>query len=167
MHSDLVGTARFKTKLNETYPVLIETLQNTPMCDSVTPSPPTAHLLSLGRVAPYRAIDSPPLRGEKTVDKGNIAPLDAMNFELGSQSVMGLVVLGGNHHPGGIFIEAVHNSRPQLSPHPRKVGTMVKQGIDKRPPLMARGRMHNHPGSLIYNNKMGVLIKDGNRDILG
>ena len=50
-----------------------------------------------------------------------------------SEKCVGLVIFCRNHEPGGILIEPMYNSWPQLSPDPGEVFAMFKKTVDKCP----------------------------------
>src|ERR671925_333528 len=118
MHADLMRTAGPGLELNER--VAPETLQDAKLGDGFAPCAGVRrHLLSIHRMPSHRSIDHPFCVRHLAARDGHISLLDATLGELARQPTMGDIVLGDNYGPGGVFIQAVHNSRTLDASDPR------------------------------------------------
>ena len=87
--------------------------------------------------------------------------------ELARQVVVGVVVLGGDNEPAGIFVEAVHDPGPRLAADPRKAGAAMRdQGVHQRAVGIAGRRMDDHSRRFVHDDHVIVLVDDVERDIL-
>jgi hypothetical protein len=62
-------------------------------------------------------VDSPTFMGNYAMNQGNIFLFDGSIFELLRKRLMGHIVFGNNHEPGGVFIEPVNDAGPECSPN--------------------------------------------------
>ena len=70
---------------------------------------------------------------QKAMNQGMVFLFHRAPFELARERGMGLVVLRGNHEPGGVLVEPVDNPRPQGSPNSREVFTVFEKSVDQGP----------------------------------
>ena len=77
------------------------------------------------------------------------------------------IVLGDDHHARGALVQPVHDARPQLAADAAEIRHVVEQRVDQRARRVAGGRVHDHPGRLVHDDDVGVLVEDGEREILG
>ena len=75
---------------------------------------------------------------------------------------MGAIVLGDDDQAAGLFIEPMHNARPQIASRRRQRLKVMQQGIHQCP-LVASivGRacagMHHHSGRLVDHREVGIF----------
>jgi len=61
----------------------------------------------------------------------------------------------------------MHDARPCMSAHTRKASAAVGQKrVGQRPGRHAGGRMHDHPGGLVYDDQVTVLMQYLQRNFL-
>src|SRR6478735_6963285 len=78
------------------------------------------------------------------------AATGALIGELGGKPLVGPVVLGAHHQPGGALVEAVDDPRPRHPADPRKARpSMGDQRVDQRAVAIARGGMDDEAGGLV------------------
>jgi hypothetical protein len=98
---------------------------------------------------------------------GKIDPADRVVPELIRKSVMSQVVLCRHHNTGSSLVEPVYDARPGYSPDTGQIPAVVEQGVDKGSRRMPVGGMDHNVRRLVDDNEVPVLVKDGQRDLLG
>ena len=69
------------------------------------------------------------------------------------------IVFRNHQHPGGILINAMHNSGAFLPVNAAQLVSAVKhQRIDQCAARMSGSRMHHHPLWLIHHDDIRILI---------
>jgi 4-hydroxy-3-methylbut-2-en-1-yl diphosphate synthase IspG/GcpE len=75
--------------------------------------------------------------------------------------------LGGDHHPGRIAVQSMHNTRALDAADPlQAIAAMKQQGIDQRAIGRTGSRMNHHAHRLVDHDQLVVLVEDIERDIL-
>src|SRR4030042_2184092 len=97
------------------------------------------------------------------MDNSQIDLINSSVFKLFYQMLESFVIFRGDHHPGGILIQSVHDARSQDTVNPGEVLTMMKKGIDQCARRVSISGVNNHHRSLIHHNDGRVLIEDGER----
>ena len=98
-------------------------------------------------------------------DNGQIGPFGFFFLDLFCQGKVGLVILGADHHPAGIFVQPVDDAGPDDPVDPRKVFAVVQQGIDQCPIRIPSCRMDHHTSRFVHHDYILVLVEDIQRDI--
>src|SRR5579859_322677 len=80
---------------------------------------------------------------------------------------MGRVVARGDDQAARPLVEPVHDARPLLPAGGRPGAPKAEQGVDQGAAVVARRRMHDHPGRLVDHDDVLVLIHDVEVDGLG
>ena len=130
MDPDLMGSAGRGKDLKER--AAIEFLDLLPTGDCGPPSfGPSGHPFSLARVPSDGRIDQALLLAEPSIDNGQVDLFHGPIFKLSGQVMKGSIVLGDDHHTRGVFIQSMHNPRPQDSINPGEVFAMIEESIDQ------------------------------------
>ena len=90
-----------------------------------------------------------------------------MVFELTGQMLVGLVILGGDHHTGGVLVETMNDAGPQLATNTREILAVMQQSVDQRAALVSRRRVHHKMSRLVNNDQGGILVKNRQRNRFG
>ena len=132
------------------------------------PRPPGArrHLLPVVGVAPDRQVD--PASGlHDAPDQRHVFLVHLAVLELLRQRLVRRIVLRDDHHARRALVQAMHDARTQLAADAAEIGDVVEQRVDQRARVVARRRVHDHAGGLVHDDDVGVLVEDGERQILG
>ena len=79
---------------------------------------------------------------------------------------MGAVVLGDDHEPGCVLVEAVDDAWADGAANALQVGTVGEHGIDERAVRVSWRRVDGQPGRLVHYEKVVVFVDDGKRYVL-
>ena len=80
---------------------------------------------------------------------------------------MGEFRLRRHHHARGILVEAVDDPRPALAADAGEaVAAMGEQGVHQRALVVAGRGMDDEPRRLVEHDEVGILVEDGERDVL-
>lgn len=77
------------------------------------------------------------------------------------------VILRCHQGPGSVFIQAVDDAWPKLTPDAFEVPTMVEQGIHQGPAAVSWRGMNHKAGRFIHHDEIGVFVKDRQGNGLG
>ena len=77
------------------------------------------------------------------------------------------VVLGDHHQPRRAAIEPVHDAGPLFAADAAEIVDVVEQRVHQRAAGVARGRMHDHPGRLVDDDQIVILVDDRQRQRFG
>ena len=81
------------------------------------------------------------------------------------ETLVGAVSLCRHHHPRCVLVEPVDNAGPHDSANAGQArAAMCDQCVDQRAGWAARGRMDDHSGCLVDDDKMFILKQDIQRD---
>ena len=123
------------------------------------------HTLRVPAVPADRRLDAPPPRTRPSTDEREILPFDLAAAQEALQAPMSLVGARDDEEPGGVPIQAVHDSRPLgLLP---ALDLPAEEAVDERAASMPRRWMHDQAGGLVDDEKMLVLVRDAKRHLLG
>ena len=133
---------------------------------------PCGHSNSPHRIAAYVFGDRSPLRLNPSVHQGHISLLHFATSKLCRQLAMRLIILGHHDQSAGLFVETMHNARPQLSADAGEAGEVMKQCIHQRPPIAfvfggPSPHVNHHSGRLVNDRKIVILVDNVERDIFG
>ena len=147
----------------------VESFRNLPMRHGLPAKFADRHLLPRMRMAVDRRIHGAALAVRKPPGKRPIAAPHragaAVVGELRGQRLVGAVVLGRHHQPGGVLVEPVHDARPLYPADAGKAAAAMRdQRVDQRAGLMARGGMHHKALGLVDDDDVVVLVDDFERD---
>jgi hypothetical protein len=134
--------------------------------DGLSASPRTCrHFLPVDRIAADRCVDT--TAGlDDTPHERRVFLLDLAVAELIGERFVGPIVLGDDHQPGSAAIQAVHNPGSPLPADSAQVGNVVEQRVHECPRLVTSGRMHHHPGRLVHDDEIAILVDDAQRQCL-
>src|SRR6266851_8880214 len=121
--------------------------------------------LPIHRMAAEEGREGGPLHRPALNDR-QVRLADAARFECSLQRDQGLLVLGHHQAAGGVLVEAVNQTRPQLRADSRPRATAVKQSIDQRPLPVSGAGMDDHSGLLVEDDDVLVLVEHVQRDVL-
>lgn len=80
--------------------------------------------------------------------------------KLARQLPMGGIMFGHHHDTRRASIEPVDDARAGDAPDAAQITHVVKQCVHECAPSVARGRVHNHPGGLVDDHEVFVLIEN-------
>src|SRR5205085_7118548 len=91
--------------------------------------------------------------------------------ELPSQLAMRLVIFRDHHQTAGGAVEAVYDSRPQLSTHRGERAKMMQESIHQSAAVAgvlsrARSGMHHHSSRLFDDREIAVFVNNVERYLL-
>ena len=166
MHADLVGAAGVDADAEEGGAV--EALLDPPRGACLPPAGGAhRHLLPVDRVAADRGVDLARGPGGHAEHEGEVLLLDRPAGELPDEGAVGLVVLGDHQEAGGALVEPVDDARAEDAADAGEVVHVAEQRVDERAARRARARVHDEPGRLVHDEEVGVLVNDGDVDVLG
>ena len=82
-------------------------------------------------------------------------------FKKFDQCMVGPVILGNHHHPGGVFVQPVHYTRALRAVNAGKIITPVQQAVHQGALLVAAGRMNNNTRRLGNYHQVIILMNYG------
>ena len=94
------------------------------------------------------------------VNQGEVMLLYCPRLELMREIGMTKVVLGNDQQTGGVLVESMNDSRPFDSSGLRELRKVAQKGIHQGSPLYAGPNVHHHPGRLVNDSQLRVLIND-------
>ena len=98
---------------------------------------------------------------QRDIDLFNLA-----RCELLRQVTMRGVVARDQNHAASEPVQAMHDPRPQLAPHARKLSKTMQHRVDQRPSVPAGARVNHHARGFVDGDDVGILIQDLQRQIL-
>ena len=124
------------------------------------------HLLPVRRIAADRRVDA--ASGQHLApDEREVFLLDLAVGELARQLLVRRVVLGDDHQPRRAAVEPMHDARALLAADAAQIVDVMQQRVDQRAARVAGRRMHDHPGRLVDDDEVRVLVEDRQRQRLG
>jgi len=116
------------------------------------------------RMAAVRGVEGP-LRRQAAVAQGEVGLLHRPPLPLRLQR--GERGLGARHHQaaGGVPVQAVDEPEPRDRPAGRP--EPEQEGVHQRGVGGAAGRVHDHPGRLVQDHQVPVLVEHRERQVLG
>ena len=101
----------------------------------------------------------------------DISFLDLTTGELLSKLPVSLIIFRNRDQAAGLFVEPMHDARTHLSADRRQRREVMQQRIDQRSPVTcifrrARPCMDHHPGRLVDDGQVIILINDVERYFL-
>jgi hypothetical protein len=99
--------------------------------------------------------------GGSPVDDREIALLHAMRFERRLEPAQRRLRLRDGEAARGLFVEAVHDPRPQLAADSGQIADLVKETVDDRARRNTGARMHCDPSGFVDDDEIGVLVQHG------
>ena len=125
------------------------------------------HLEAIALIAAYIADDGALGAVEAPPDEGAVGALGGLLKELTREMRLRLGALGHDEQPTRILVDAVHEPQAWvLGVVVRVVLEVIGQGVDERPRIYARGRVHDHAARLVDDDNVHILIEDIQRDVL-
>lgn len=104
------------------------------------------HFLAVGGGTPDIASDCAGYRIWCAPDNGVVGASERVVSKLGSEEMMGGVMLGNHHQPACILIKAVNDARAGNATNAgKRIATMGKQGIDQRVVVVADSGVNGKP----------------------
>ena len=100
-------------------------------------------------------------------DERDVFLLDLAVAKLARQLFVRRVVLGDHHQPRRAAIEPMHDPGPLLAADAAQIVDVVQQRVDQRAARMAGRRMDDHPGRLVDDDEVVVLVEDRQRQRFG
>ena len=171
MHAQLVGPARARPQGRAgSGPSLRRRTRY--RVTAVFPGLPLSRLrkrLRLRRSRTRRDSIRPASSGGCALDDGDVQLAHPAQAELAGQELPAGQVLGGDDHPGGALVQAVHDPRPGLLPRetpPPRRAQWYSRAFTRVPGGVARGRVHDHAHRLVHDHHVRVLVDHGQGDRL-
>jgi hypothetical protein len=121
---------------------------------------------AVARVTAVGGVESA-ARGRRAVHEGGIALLDEAGLERRLQGHQRRLVLRDHQYAAGVLVEAVDDPWSNLAADGREVRTAVQERVDECPGDQRAGRVHHHPGRLVDDDDVVVLVEDVQRKGLG
>jgi hypothetical protein len=112
-------------------------------------------------MAPYGAINDPFVLYHPPPHKGSIFFSDSPIFKLQGKVTKRFFMLGHNHDTRGVLVQPVDNSGASLSSDALQVRTVMEKGVDQGASRITSGRMNHHARGFIDDNKILILMKNG------
>ena len=125
------------------------------------------HLFPVHRVAAYLRLDPSLVGLGRAVHQGNIDPLDAVFLELPGQFDMGTVVLCHHDDTGGVLVNTMHDTRPNLAANAGKIVAVRQERVHQGSIRIPGTGMHRHSGGLVHYHRVTVLVKDREGNLFG
>jgi hypothetical protein len=146
----------------------VVTAENFPhfiMGDRLTAARAHGHLFARVGMTVDRRIDGAARPVRRAPDKGEIAALHrpgpAVVGKLRCERLMGAVVLGRDHQPRSVLVQAVHDTGPFHPTDPRQArAAMGDQRIHQCSGCVPGARVHHKPRRLVDDDDVVVLIDD-------
>ena len=169
MDADLVGPAGFQAAFHDGDEAVA--LEHFPMGDGPFPLVGIvvhAEAEAVVGVAADGAGDGALVLGDVAPDDGGIDAVDGMDEELVGEVRLRLRVLGDDQQAAGVLVDAVHEHAETLVLAVRPLGDPQVEGerVHERPGVVPVPRMDYHPGGLVDNEDVVVLVGDVQRDVL-
>ncbi len=101
------------------------------------------------------------------VDQRQIDFPHQSRLECGLQRQQGALVLRYHQTAGGVLVQPMNQTRTEPPADPGQVPNPMKQRIDQRARAVARARVDHHPGLLVEDEQITILVKDLQWQILG
>ena len=176
MDADLVGPAGFEPALDQSgqgfgwgtidLPDLVMRHRVPP------PGGSHGHLQRIGRIAAKVGVDGALRPRRRAPDEGEIAPVEVTGppviGELRREMLMRGIGLGGDEQAGRLLVEPVHDAGAD---HTADTGqarrAVMEQCVDERARRHAGAGMHDHPGRLVDDDQIVILMDDIERNGLG
>ena len=75
--------------------------------------------------------------------------------------------LGDDHDAGGVLVQPVHDAGAAFAADAGEaVAAMGDEGVDQRAVRVAGGGVDDQAGGLVQHQQIGVLVEDGERQVL-
>ena len=101
-----------------------------------------------------RARPRPCARGGRPATTREVLLLQRAAAHLPREHLVGAVGLRDEEHAGGVAVQPVHDSGPELAADPGEVAHVVQQRVDQRPGGVARSGMDDEPGRLVDREEL-------------
>src|SRR5947207_14464468 len=102
------------------------------------------HLLTVAGITSNWGIYAPPFKSNISINECNITLHHLMPFHLVDERGLTASVPGYNEQSGGIPVQAVNDTRAQVSLRMVGIGVTCQQRVDQGVLIVARCRMHDH-----------------------
>lgn len=125
-----------------------------------------SHLLPMMGIAPDGQLNSllPPVRNATA--PGQILAIDIMGREELDELLVRSFRLCNNNASRCLLVETVDDTGTLYAIDARKGGTVMQQGMNQCPVIMAVARMYHHARRLVDNDQIFIFKEDVERDIL-
>ena len=130
-------------------------------------APPRSHARAMVQIARDRQADGPRVLLQPAMHQRQVSFLYLPCRELPAQCGVHGVIPRHHQHPRSIFIQAVHDARPQRPRHAGERSVAVQQRVHHGSAGVARAGMHDHPGMLVEHQHVVIFIENLERQILG
>ena len=91
-----------------------------------------------------------------------------MKKKLFGQFIHGYLILGNHQDAGGVLVDAVHQSGPDVSfVESRHIFQVPRQGVDEGAAVVAVAGVYHHTGRFVDHQEIIILKNDIDRDIFG
>src|SRR5215467_3620994 len=118
------------------------------------------HSFTIRAMPADRAVDDSRLRIHPSPYQGEIFFGYATLHELPRQSPKRECILGDDHNAGSVLVQTVDNAGPPLTTDTIDIGRMMQKRIDQRAAGSSSRWVDNHPGQLIDNHAIVILIEN-------
>jgi len=164
VYADLMGPPCLETATNQR--TSVQKLDRFEVCDRPLPTVAArGELFSMGGVSSVERVIRDRLRGPA---KGNreIRALEGVLLKHLDQPLMRCGCLGDDHHPAGVLVEAVDDSRAYGVRSSLNLAVM-EQRVDECPVRMTGRGMNHEARRLVEDQQMGVLEQNLQGNVLG
>ena len=90
-----------------------------------------------------------------------------MFLELPGQFEVGTIVLRHDDDAGGVLIDTVHDTRPNLAANAGEIVAVGQERVHQGSVGISGTGMHRHSGDLVHHNQIAVLVKDREGNLFG
>ena len=126
------------------------------------------HLLPVPFIPANGSVHGAGILSEVSHDEALIGSGQAVVRELGGETLVGEVVLGGDEKTGGVPVDAVDDAGALLPADAGEgVPAVVEEGVNERPIGVARSGMHHQPLGLVDDDDVPILVENVQGDVLG
>jgi len=112
-------------------------------------------------------IDAAAVFPQQALDEGDVRFLDGAPAEGFSELGMRCVIFCDEDYAGGIFVEAMNDSRAQRVTTLRQCLTAAEQGVDERSMSISGAGVNGHASGLVDDHDVFIFIEDVERDGFG
>jgi len=124
------------------------------------------HPFALSRMAADRTLEVARVVIDPSPDDGEISPAQRAVLELSGKVAMAHIVARDHDQPRRPFIESVDDARSCRTAYCGPGATPAEKGMHQRSGVVPGRRVYDHPGRLVDDSEVLVLVNDVQRDLL-
>jgi hypothetical protein len=107
-----------------------------------------------------RRVDDSFVSSKGAKDHGQVRPADGPGGQLSGERIVGTPTFGQDEEAGRALVEAVDDARTASPAHAGDPGNVSQYRSSERPSAIARTGVHDHPGRLVDDEQVLVLVHD-------